>query len=120
MVILRKSYNIPLLEQVCNVFDRIQFLICDILTELNLLSEVCITVKKYVEALAMFIQHRSLKFTPPLNASDFEERASVTAALGEPNRNCEVQNGLHSDLIQKIVIVLIHLEAFKFSDVSLS
>ncbi len=88
------------------------------LTELNLLSEVCITVKKYVEALSMFVQHRSLKFSPPLNTSDFEERASVTAALGESDRNCEVQNGLHSDLIQKIVIVLIHLEAFKYADVS--
>lgn len=68
----------------------------------------------------MFIQHGNLIFTPTLQVTDFENRVAVTKALGQPNRDCKVQSGLHSDLIQKIVIVLIHLEAFKFADVSCS
>ncbi|CAL8094799.1 unnamed protein product [Orchesella dallaii] len=85
--------------------------------ELNLLSEVCITVKKYVEALQMFIEHGSLQFTPSIQDADFESREALTESLSVTNkRECVLQAGLHSDLIQKIVIVLIHLEAFKFAE----
>lgn len=85
--------------------------------ELNLLAEVCITTKKYKEALIVFIQHGNILFKPDLQDSDLDSRLTVTKALSDPNRECIIPSGLHSDLIQKIVIVLIHLEAFKFSEV---
>ncbi|ODM94776.1 General transcription factor 3C polypeptide 3 [Orchesella cincta] len=85
--------------------------------ELNLLAEVCITVKKYLEVLQMFIKHGCLQFTPCIQDTDFENRDALTKALSASNkRDCVLQSGLHSDLIQKIVIVLIHLEAFKFAE----
>lgn len=86
--------------------------------ELNLVSEVCITIKKYAEALKMFIYHGNLTFTPVILPSDFDSQTTLLKSLGSPNRECRLQPGLHSDLVQKIVIVLIHLEAYRHAEVS--
>lgn len=84
-----------------------------------MLAEVSITVKKYVEALIMFVQHGNLSFSPDFQDRDLTSRMTITKALSNPKRECVVQSGLHSDLVQKIAIVLIHLEAFRFAEVCL-
>lgn len=79
---------------------------------MNLLAEVCISLKKYVKAVTLFMRFSGVRFEPAIPKISFKERSSLTASLAEGGRRCCVPTALHSDLTQKLCIILIHLEAF--------
>jgi hypothetical protein len=79
--------------------------------------EVCISLKRYVRAVTLFAKYSGVKFEPTLTKESFKDRAVLRKMLNESNRRCIVPIGLHADLIQKLCVVLIHLEAHEMVQV---
>jgi len=81
--------------------------------ELNLIIELCISLKRFVRAITFFTKYSGVRFEPPIPKESFKDRLILRGVLNESNRKCVVPIGLHSDLMQKLCVVLIHLEAYE-------
>jgi len=85
--------------------------------ELNLIMELCLTLKNYLEALNVLIAFSGIVFEPPLPEAALEGKRNAMAALGDTKRLCTIPSDLHRDLVHKLVIIFVHLEAFHLANV---
>ena len=85
--------------------------------ESNLMLELCVSMKKYVQACEILIVYSHVQFIPAFVEKDFESRESLTEALKLEGLECIPPTPFNVDLMAKLIIVLVHLEAYKITEV---
>lgn len=81
--------------------------------------DLCIGMKKYVEACQILIKFENVQFDPVIPEEAFESRESMSSALQSGIYSCTVPENFAIDLLAKQITVLVHLEAYTISDVNI-
>jgi len=96
--------------------ERIFYLLFGL--ETNLMLDLCIALKRYVEACQVLLTFEGVTFRPVIPQLAFETRESLSTALQSGAYECTPPDNFAVDLLAKLLTVLVHLEAYCLTEVS--